>query len=285
MASNSSRRREMQAGDAVGGGVHDVPARFEEIAHVRRDRRLVLDDQDSHGVAIVAPPLSRSPAAPRRSSPAPRAGRAGAPPRRRRRARTRPAARPSRRSPRTPGRACPSRRRTPRSPGRSRAMPSAGADDRDRDRLAEHQPRDVTGPKPSALSVAYSASRSRAVIAIVLAITARMMKITTNDTMRIATTIASVIATKPSWNAFSVSVSVSASELTNCASIARAISAERGGVVDLHHEHADLVGAPRRSSPSSSRSGSPSGRTSARCRSSPPRRRRSPRTVNDQVPG
>ena len=35
------------------------------------------------------------------------------------------------------------------------------------------------GPKPSALSVAYSDSRSRAVIAIVLAATARMITITT----------------------------------------------------------------------------------------------------------
>ena len=34
------------------------------------------------------------------------------------------------------------------------------------------------GPKPSAFSVAYSASRSRAVIAIVLAATARMITMT-----------------------------------------------------------------------------------------------------------
>ncbi len=78
------------------------------------------------------------------------------------------------------------------------------------------------GPKPSALSVAYSAMRSRAVIAIVFAITAMMMKITRKDTARIATTIASVIETKESWNAFSVSVSVSASELRNWASTAAA---------------------------------------------------------------
>ena len=76
------------------------------------------------------------------------------------------------------------------------------------------------GPKPSAFSVAYSDMRSRAVIAMVLAITARMMKITTNDTMRMAMTMASVMATKPIWNAFSVSVSVSASEFRNCASMA-----------------------------------------------------------------
>ena len=49
------------------------------------------------------------------------------------------------------------------------------------------------GPNPSAFRVAYSPSRSRAVIAIVFAITARMMKMTTNETMRIATTIASVM--------------------------------------------------------------------------------------------
>ena len=75
-------------------------------------------------------------------------------------------------------------------------------------------------PNPSALSVAYSAPRSRAVIAIVLAITAMMITITTNDTAWMASRIASDIDTKPSWNAFSVSVSVSASEFLNVASIA-----------------------------------------------------------------
>src|SRR5664279_2241461 len=68
--------------------------------------------------------------------------------------------------------------------------------------------------------VAYSDPRSRAVMAMVLAITAMMMTMITNDTAWIAISIASVMATKPSWNAFSVSVSVSASEFLNTASIA-----------------------------------------------------------------
>ena len=75
-------------------------------------------------------------------------------------------------------------------------------------------------PKPSAFSVAYSALRSRAVMAIVFAITAMMMTMTTKLTAWIASRIVSAIATKPSWNAFSVSVSVSASEFLNVASIA-----------------------------------------------------------------
>jgi hypothetical protein len=70
------------------------------------------------------------------------------------------------------------------------------------------------------LSVAYSGPRSRAVIAIVLAITAMMMTMTTNDTAWIASRIASDIDTNPSWKAFSVSVSVSASEFLNVESIA-----------------------------------------------------------------
>ncbi len=56
-----------------------------------------------------------------------------------------------------------------------------------------------------------------------------MMTITTNDTAWIASRIASVIAMKPSWKAFSVSVSVSASELRNVASIAAETSAARAG--------------------------------------------------------
>ena len=80
---------------------------------------------------------------------------------------------------------------------------------------------------------------------MVFAMTARMMTITTNDTIRMATTIASVMATKPSWNAFSVSVSVSASEFLNCASIACEISAERAGSAICDHEDPDLVGAAR----------------------------------------
>ena len=75
------------------------------------------------------------------------------------------------------------------------------------------------GGKPSAFSVAYSASRSRAVIVIVLAITAMMMTTMMLLTACSATRIASLMLTKPSWKAFSVSVSVSASELANCASI------------------------------------------------------------------
>ena len=57
--------------------------------------------------------------------------------------------------------------------------------------------------------------RSRTVIAIVFAITAMMMMMTKNETILIATTMASVIDTNPSWNACSVSVSVSASEFLN----------------------------------------------------------------------
>lgn len=45
------------------------------------------------------------------------------------------------------------------------------------------------GPKPSALSVAYSTVRSRALIAIALAITAMMITITTYETTRIAAMI------------------------------------------------------------------------------------------------
>ncbi len=80
------------------------------------------------------------------------------------------------------------------------------------------------GPKPSALRVAYSARRSRAVIAMVLATTAKMITITTNETMRMATMIVSVCAMKESWNDFSVSVRVSASEFGIRASIAWLIS-------------------------------------------------------------
>ena len=57
------------------------------------------------------------------------------------------------------------------------------------------------------------------------AITAMMMTITTKLTAWIASRIASVIATNDSWNAFSVSVSVSASEFLNVASIAVETSA------------------------------------------------------------
>ena len=62
---------------------------------------------------------------------------------------------------------------------------------------------------------------------MVLATTAKMITITTKETMRTATTIVSVCAMKESWKAFSVSVSVSASELRNSRSIAWLISAAR----------------------------------------------------------
>src|SRR4051812_38449084 len=80
-----------------------------------------------------------------------------------------------------------------------------------------------------AFKVAYSDRRSRALIAIVLAITAMMIRMTTKDTTRIATTIASDIDTKPSWKAFSVSVSVSAREFLNVASIALEMAAAFSG--------------------------------------------------------
>ena len=66
-------------------------------------------------------------------------------------------------------------------------------------------------------------------MAMVLAITAMMMMITTNDTACTATRIVSVMATKPSWNAFSVSVSVSAKEFLNVASTSREIVAACAG--------------------------------------------------------
>ena len=71
------------------------------------------------------------------------------------------------------------------------------------------------GENPSALSVAYSARRSRAVIVIVLAITAMMITTMIRLTARTATRMASLIETKLSWKAASVSVMVSASELAN----------------------------------------------------------------------
>ena len=62
-------------------------------------------------------------------------------------------------------------------------------------------------------------------MAMVLAITAMMMRMTTKETARIATTIASDIETKPSWKAFSVSVKVSASEFLKVRSMLAAICA------------------------------------------------------------
>jgi len=58
-------------------------------------------------------------------------------------------------------------------------------------------PETCQGGKPRAFRVAYSEVRSRAVMDMVLASTAMMMRITTNDTARMATTMASVMATKP----------------------------------------------------------------------------------------
>ena len=75
------------------------------------------------------------------------------------------------------------------------------------------------GEKPSALSVAYSDKRSRAVIIMVLAMTAMMMTTITRLTALIATRMVSLMATKPSWKAFSVSVRVSPSEFLNSASM------------------------------------------------------------------
>jgi hypothetical protein len=86
--------------------------------------------------------------------------------------------------------------------------------------------------------------RSRALIAIVFAITARMIRITTYETIRIAAMIWSDIATKPSWNACSLSVSVSASELRNSASMFAAIAAALVDVFDAHDIDAGEVGAP-----------------------------------------
>ena len=56
-----------------------------------------------------------------------------------------------------------------------------------------------------------------------------MMNITTNETMRIVMMICSICEMNPNWNDFSVSVSVSASEFLNSASIALAMSAVREG--------------------------------------------------------
>tara|TARA_B100001093_G_C26595888_1_gene913676 strand:+ start:534 stop:932 length:399 start_codon:yes stop_codon:yes gene_type:complete len=53
------------------------------------------------------------------------------------------------------------------------------------------------GGKPSALIVAYSLILSREVMLIVFAITAIIIRMTTYETKRMATTIASVIATNP----------------------------------------------------------------------------------------
>ncbi len=85
------------------------------------------------------------------------------------------------------------------------------------------------GRNPSTLSVAYSPRRSRAVIVMVLAITARMMTMMIRLTACTAMRMASLIETKPSWKAFSVSVSVSASELVNSVSMRCAIRGASSG--------------------------------------------------------
>ena len=85
-------------------------------------------------------------------------------------------------------------------------------------------------PKPSAFSVAYSD------VALARRHRHRVGHHRHDDDdhderhAAIATTIASVIATKPSWNAFSVSVSVSASEFLNVASIVPETSAACAGI-------------------------------------------------------
>ena len=105
-----------------------------------------------------------------------------------RRAPRRPASASSARETKKTGNSVPiaPRERSRRS-GSVSAMPTSAADQRDAERLAEDQHARRSRPKPSAFSVAYSAKRSRAVIAIVFAITAMMMTMTTNDTAWIAT--------------------------------------------------------------------------------------------------
>jgi hypothetical protein len=45
---------EVQAGDAVGRGVHRMTARFEKVVEIGGDRRIVLDDQNAHGACGVS---------------------------------------------------------------------------------------------------------------------------------------------------------------------------------------------------------------------------------------
>ena len=84
----------------------------------------------------------------------------------------------------------------------------------------------------------------------------------------IASRIVSVIATNDSWNAFSVSVSVSASEFLNVASIAARHLGRLLRVAQLRDEHAGLVGAARVERLDRLVQETPSGRTSSTCRSS-----------------
>ena len=89
---------------------------------------------------------------------------------------------------------------------------------------------------------------------MVLAITARMMKITTNETMRIATTIASVMRDEAELERLLGLGEGLGERVLELARRSRAlISAARVGVLDLDDEDADLVGAARRASPSPSR--------------------------------
>ncbi|OQC20492.1 MAG: hypothetical protein BWX71_02543 [Deltaproteobacteria bacterium ADurb.Bin072] len=64
---------------------------------------------------------------------------------------------------------------------------------------------------------------------MVFATTARMITMITSDTMRMTMTMASDMEMNPMMKARSVSVSVSARELANMASISLATSAERLG--------------------------------------------------------
>src|SRR3989339_1259583 len=84
-------------------------------------------------------------------------------------------------------------------------------------------------PNPSVFMMAYSPILSRAVMAMVLATTAMMIMITMKETSWITVTMASVMVTKLIWNAFSVSVRVSASEFLNVLSTASDISAAWSG--------------------------------------------------------
>ena len=72
--------------------------------------------------------------------------------------------------------------------------------------------------------------RSRVVMAIVLATTAMMMRITTKETIWMAVTIAPLMAMNPWLKAFSVSVSVSAREFLKYLSTARATSGATSGL-------------------------------------------------------
>ena len=77
--------------------------------------------------------------------------------------------------------------------------------------------------------MAYSPARSLAVMAMVLARTIIMMMMTTREMTLTETRIASVMAMKPSWKAFSVSVRVSAREFLKVRSTTWAISGDLKG--------------------------------------------------------